>query len=222
MGPRFEYDAAIEKSAARIVGHGFPFSRSELDAILDLHIRRAVSLDGIGEFTSVSLLTLVGCDPVLIDRLQGLRELRNLNIRDSGLCDIEGIEEIPLRGFYAPRNVLQDIEPLLRMPDLVTVDVRGNPLSEDSYRSIVPRLVQNGCRVDSSGELEWKLTVRLHASGVPISCYRDESGYRLNRPGMALTKYPDYAHPKISENEAVRLLNSEPERAYEYFRSGSQ
>ncbi|MEV8455702.1 hypothetical protein AB0467_26140 [Streptomyces sp. NPDC052095] len=189
----------------------------DYESIQDLHIRNSRTLEGIERCKSLEILTLVACDPVETGQLSQLASLTSLTVRDSGLISLSGLSKLSLLSCYTPRNIIQDIEPLLNISRLRNVDLTGNPLSEKSYRQIVPRLIEKDCRVILSEEFEWRLTRHLHDNGVPVSCYTNQGAYRLCRPGLKLTDSPEYAHPVISESDAASLLSGDPRRALEYF-----
>jgi hypothetical protein len=210
-------DPALHKSLVRAIGHGEPFTMEEYDSITDLHIRGARNLSGWEECRNIEVLILVGCDPVELNETEGLRALDTLTIRDSGLRSVTQIATLPLFSCYVPRNLIADISPLMGAPRLKNLDVTGNPLSEHSYRKLAPGLIERGCRVLMSDELEWKLTHHLHAQGVPVSCYKKNAEYRLCRPGLGLTDSPEYAHPLVQESDVKALLSGDPERVLRYF-----
>ncbi|MFD9869132.1 hypothetical protein ACFXI8_26790 [Streptomyces niveus] len=212
-------DSSVRTSLARALDHDEPFTDEELTKVTGLHIRHSRRLSRLGECTGLEILTLVGCDPVDLE-VSGLRSLRSLTIRDSGLESVAGISSLPLVSFYAPRNFITDLSPLMDAPRLMNLDVTGNPLSEHSYRATLPRLARQGCRITASAELEWKLTRHLHAKGIPVSCYRKDGTYRLCRPGLRLTNAPEYAHPAIQEGEVRILLDGDPGRVHRHFEDG--
>ncbi|MFB6900077.1 hypothetical protein [Streptomyces hydrogenans] len=189
-------------------------------SVEELNVRQARSLAGLASFSSLRRLILSGCDPVALDMLPALGQLRMLRIEDSALDNLDGIASFSLLAATLPRNFLKDLTPLLEVSSLLQVDVSGNPLSEYSYQEVIPQLEANGCRVKGSGELEWRTTVHLHDGGVPVSVYADGSGYRLCRPGLALTDFPQYEHPVLSEVAVRSLLSGEPREAYAYFDQG--
>ncbi|RST19520.1 hypothetical protein EF908_31990 [Streptomyces sp. WAC04770] len=210
-------DPALRKSLERAVGHYEPFTDEELNTVTDLHIRHSRSLSGIGKCGSLEVLTIVACDPVDFSELANLTSLRSLTVRDSGLRSIADVSALSLLSCYAPRNFITDITPLVNVSGIRNLDVTGNPLSEHSYRDLVPRLIEQGCRVLVSDELEWKLTHHLHAQGVAVSCYRKNKDYRLCRPGLGLTDAPEFAHPVIQESDVASLLTGDPHKAHTYF-----
>lgn len=210
-------DPAVSKSIARATGHEPPFSKKEFEGIQDLHIRNSRNLGGLSQCSSLEILLLVACDPVDTDQVSHLRSLRSLTVRDSGMGSVSGLAALSLLSFYAPRNFIRDIAPLMSISRLRNLDLTGNPLSEESYRHLVPQLIERGCRVIFSDEFEWELTRHLHAEGVSVSCYKSPQGYRLCRPGLRLTDSPEYAHPVIEKSDAESLLSGNPQRAFQYF-----
>ncbi|MEW2065925.1 hypothetical protein [Streptomyces sp. NPDC007346] len=210
-------DPALRKSLERAVGHDEPFTDEECKNVTDLHVRHARSLYGLRKFGGLEVLTLVACDPVDLSQAAGLKMLSSLNVRDSGLRSVADIPGLPLISCYAPRNFITDITPLMGASRLSNLDLTGNPLSEHSYRELVPRLAEEGCRVLVSDELEWKLTHHLHKQGVPVSCYRKREDYRLCRPGLEITDSPEYAHPVIQRSDVTSLLSGDPHRVHIYF-----
>ncbi|WP_198533816.1 leucine-rich repeat domain-containing protein [Streptomyces odonnellii] len=210
-------DPAVSQAITRVVGHEPPFSTEEYRGVEDLHIRRARDLSNLARCESLAILVLVACDPVESNQLSGIPHLRSLTIRDSGLNSLEGLTDLSLLSLYAPRNFIRDITPLMSIARLRNLDLTGNPLSSKSYRQLIPQLSEKGCRVIFSDEFEWSLTRRLHDAGVPVTCYRSSHEYRLCRPGIKLTEFPEYAHPVIQLSDAESLFTGDPRKALEYF-----
>ncbi|MEU6609180.1 hypothetical protein ABZ922_29695 [Streptomyces shenzhenensis] len=212
-----EIDPEFDRSVTRAIGHGFPVTAQECESVTELVMQRVRDLGPIADFRSLEQLIMVGCDPVSVRRIESLAKLRMLSIEDSALRDISGIESLPILNFSMPRDFVADIEPLLHVPTLLQVDVTGNPLSDVSYREIIPKLVEKGCRVQFSQELEWRVTVRLQAAGVGVACYESARGYRLCRPGLGLTDAPQYGHPVITKEDAEGFLKGDPEESLRFF-----
>ncbi|MFE7479298.1 hypothetical protein [Streptomyces sp. NPDC057552] len=214
-------DPALQTGLERQLGHAAPFSEKELSRVEDLHVRHARSLFGLDRCSSLQVLTAVGCDAA-IDLADVIRieSLRSLNVRDSGLNTLDALADRPWTtalSCYTPRNRITDVASLTRVPRLQNVDLTGNPLSEHSYRIVVPALREQGTRVLLSGELEWKVTRHLHEQGIPVSCYRKKETFTLCLPGLELTEFPDFGHVKIPEKEVESLLSGNPERAFHFF-----
>ncbi|MEU1302594.1 hypothetical protein [Streptomyces shenzhenensis] len=210
-------DPEFDRSISREIGHGFPVTAAERESVTELTMQRVRDLGPIAEFRSLEQLIMAGCDPVSVRQIKSLKKLRMLIIEDSALRDISGIGSLPLLNFSMQRNFVADIETLLYVPTLLQVDVTGNPLSDFSYREIIPKLVEKGCRVRFSKELEWRVTRRLQTAGVGVACYESDRGYRLCRPGLRLTDTPQYGHPVITKEDAEGLLKRNPEEALTFF-----
>ncbi|GAB2889025.1 leucine-rich repeat domain-containing protein [Streptomyces mayteni] len=210
-------DPEFDRSITRAIGHGFPVTSAECESVTELVMQRVRDLGPIADFRSLEQLILVGCDPVSVRQIESLTKLRMLSIEDSALRDLSGVASLPILNFSMPRDFVADIEPLLHVPTLLQVDVTGNPLSDVSYREVIPKLVENGCRVRFSQELEWRVTVHLQTAGVGVACYGSARGYRLCRPGLGLTDAPQYGHPVITKKDAEGLLEGDPEGALRFF-----
>lgn len=176
-----------------------------------LTVSRARGLDGIGLCSGVRILVLSGCDLRSIADVQHLTELRLLDVTDSALDDIEGLVALgDLHTVGIKRSSLRDISPLLRCGPLVEVNVAGCPLSDESYREVIPELISRGCMVTAPGERERQLMNRLWEYGLPFSYYSSAQGHRLSRPGLALTETPQMNHPVIAPDDLEELLASDP------------
>lgn len=210
-------DPAVSKGLARAIGHPAPFTREELASIGRLQIRRAKCVSGAHACTSLRTVILAGCDSIDLSELGQLKHLDTLFVSDSAVRELAPIEPLQLATCNIPRNAITDLEPLLNIPRLVFVNVIGNPLSWLSYAEIIPQLKARNVEVEMSGELEWRITARLHGSGVPISCYKTPDAYRLCRPGLTLTSFPECNHAAISEDGVRSLLNRDPEDAHRFF-----
>lgn len=210
-------DPAVNKGLARVIGHPAPFTRKEMATIDRLQIRRAKTILGVGACDSLRTIILAGCDAIDLDELCGLKKLDTLFVSDSAVSELTPIEPLQLATCNVPRNMITNLEPLLSISRLVFVNVIGNPLSSLSYMEVIPQLKARDVEVEMSGELEWRITTRLHRSGVPISCYKAPDSYRLCRPGFALTPFPEYDHAAVSESDARSLLDRDPEDAHSFF-----
>lgn len=226
-------DPALQKALERRLGHPAPFTEEELGGVVDLHVWHARSLFGLDRCSDLQLLIAIGCDAAIdLAHLVRLENLKCLIVRDSGLNTLDALNgnswTTPL-SFYTPRNCITDATPLTRIPQLQNADLTGNPLSEHSYRNVVPALRERGTRVLTSGELEWKVTRQLHEQGIPVSCYKKKgaSTFTLCRPGPELTDSPEYGHVSLQQKEVESLLTGNPEGVLRFFpeevepRSGS-
>lgn len=209
-------DPGVLEGLSRAVGHGPPFSGADKCGVDMLHVANAKDFRELEGCSSLKTLIVVGSDPVSLADFDKL-PLRFLTITDSALGEISEIERLSLLGLDVPRNCIRDIAALRTEPKPKFIDVTGNPLSERSYREVIPDLVSQGRRVKFSAELEWEATVRLHDAGIPVCCYMDNLGYRLCRPGLQLTELPQFAHPVVTEDDVRRLLDDDPRTVLQYF-----
>ncbi|MFJ6809093.1 hypothetical protein ACIQRK_24205 [Streptomyces anulatus] len=216
-------DPALQKALERHLKHPPPFSRDELGSVEDLHVRHARSLFGLNRCSNLQLLIAVGCDASIdLSDVIRLERLACLIVRDSGVQNLDALDDwswTTTLSVYTPRNCITDATPLTRIPRLQDADLTGNPLSEHSYRNVVPALRGRGTRVLVSGELEWKVTRHLHEQGIPVSCYkkRGASAFTLCRPGLELTDSPEYGHVEVREKEVESLLAGRPEDVFRFF-----
>ncbi|MFE7485017.1 hypothetical protein [Streptomyces sp. NPDC057552] len=216
-------DPALRTALERHLKHPAPYSEKELSNVEDLHVRHARSLFGLDRCSNLQLLIAVGCDAAidLADVIE-IESLSSLVVRDSGLDTLDALADRRWKttlSCYTPRNCITDAAPLTRIPRLQNADLTGNPLSEHSYRNVVPALREQGTRVLVSGELEWKVTRHLHEQGIPVSCYKKKnaSAFTLCLPGLSLTDFPDYGHVEVQEKEVQSLLTGNPEIVFRFF-----
>lgn len=206
-----EIDPAVEKALAKRVGHPLPWSDTELGKVTNLHVSHARDLSGLLRCPHLRILLLIGCDPVELEPLTALSSIVSLTIEDSGLRTLDGVTKFPLYTLDLGFNLLSDITPALEVRPLKRIDVTGNPLSPDSFHSIIPELRSRGVDVTASAEKEWRITHLLHEEGLPYSYYRDDQGkYRISRPGLAHTHCPEVNHPVIAPQDLRNLLSHDP------------
>ncbi|MGW1433304.1 hypothetical protein ACWD6K_32380 [Streptomyces sp. NPDC002431] len=210
-------DPAIAEALSFEIGHDAPFNKEELASVSELATKYVTDPSSIKYCKKLKIAILIGCDPFSLQALEGLEGLRFLTVQDSGLHDFRGVENLNLWKLQAPRNFVEDLTPLLDLESSCEIDVTGNPISPQSYSEVVPELSHRGHHIKLSEELPWKVTVRLHSEGVKVSCYQGRGGFRLCRPGLALTSSPDYSHPVISVDQTRELLTCPPHHAYSYF-----
>lgn len=212
-------DKQLARAIRVAVRHTQTPTEDELRTIEKLHVLRARDLSGLESCTSMRHLVLSGCDPVSFQTLTGMRDLEVAIVEYCGLKRLDGVEELSDSFLYlkAPNNSIEDLSPLLDCPGLNRLEVQGNPLSEQSYLEVLPRLRSRGVQVFASGEREWRLTRRLHEIGLPFSYYHSDEGHQLCRPGLSYTDWPATGHPIIDPDDLERLIDGEPTRIHELF-----
>lgn len=207
-------DPRLTKELALTIGKSAPFTDEDLAGVSQLHVMYATDLAGIEQLTGLVLLTLTGCDPVPTGRLAALPALDSLNVRDSGLREVDGLQALPLIGLDLSRDLVVDMTPALDMLGLVRVNVIGNPLSEESYKRVLPALRERDVRVRCSDPEDWRRCVRMREAGLPFGCYRDGGKLRLNSPGLSHATAPNVGHPVMTDDEVDRILATDPEQLY--------
>lgn len=207
-------DPAIEQAIVDKVGHAPPTTAAERESITALSILHARDLSELAQYQALRTLLLIGCDPVSLTSLAGLDSLVVMQVQWSALTDLVGVADLPsLLRIAAPANLIEDLTPLLDGPKLSELDVVGNPLSDESYREILPELERRGWRISSSDEREWQLIRRMHAAGYPFSLYYTiDLGLRLARPGLAFSPAPEDNHPFVSLDELEALFDEDPDQ----------
>ena len=125
-----------------------------------------------------------------ISPLAGLTHLNVLRLERNRVVDIAALEHLTnLDTLNLAFNRIADLSPLVNNPGLNDgdlVDVRGNPLSEESTATVVPTLVSRGVRVEAGTPARFELVhddnvVVLHVeadlakqdlySGLPLDLY---------------------------------------------------
>lgn len=212
VGPEITKALELAKLQKRLKG-------DKSETIKDLYVSYSTSLAGLQNFPDLEVLILAGCDPVSPEIFPNLNHLVSLRIHDSGLCEIKGIKNFPaLHLLSIQRNMVQDLKPLLES-NISSLEVEGNPLSEQSYYEVLPELVERGCKVSCSQEREWRITLRMQAAGIPLVCYASDGRYHLCSPGLGVTKVPDYDHPEVEIDELEGTLNRNPSELLSIFES---
>ncbi|WP_162890070.1 leucine-rich repeat domain-containing protein [Streptomyces olivoreticuli] len=177
-----------------------------------LKVRHARAYAGLEECRALRFLILVGCGASTIPPLEPHRSLIQLAVSDSDLRTVGGIEVAQeLHTLDLPRNFIEDLSPLLGCPQLQSLDVRGNPLSDETYRDVLPELQRRGVKMVVPTVQERDLMVRMRSISLPYSYYRMEESYRLSRPGLGLTDMPEADHIKIGPDELSRLVAADRE-----------
>lgn len=186
-------DAGVAEAVADAVGHGPPFGAAELAAIEALHVLRARDIGVLAACTRLRRLILDQSEVTSLAALSGLPALARINASYNALRDIAAVRDLPeITTVRVNANLIEDIEPLLGL-DLQEVAVIGNPLSERSFREVLPllrttstRLYRVPPRVIASDEEQWGLTRELQARGFDAVFVHSEQTPRtfVLRPGL--------------------------------------
>ncbi|MGW0885656.1 hypothetical protein [Streptomyces sp. NPDC002671] len=205
-------DPAIARAISLEVGHPEPFGDEELDGIVTLGIPHARGISGLERCRSLQVLVLSGYGSGDLPDLGGFTDLSSVTVSDSDLRDIRSVRTVSsLLSLNVERGLVSDLSPTLECTGLGWIDVTGNPLSEASYRYVLPELRAKGVDVRASEEREWSLTRALHEAGLPFAFYLHGDRHRLSRPGLTRTGNPEGGHIGITPDELEHLLVTSPE-----------
>ncbi|MFD4218642.1 leucine-rich repeat domain-containing protein [Streptomyces griseus] len=203
-------DPAVAKAIERKLGHVPKRGSSALHELTTLTVSRAYGIDGIECCERLEIFILAGCEIQSVPEVQSLRQLRTFAVADSALENVEGLAGLHVDTVHLERNRVADISPLLDCPDLIDVELAGNPLSLHSYKQVIPELTKRGCRVATPGDREHQLMLMLNEQNLPFSYYKSRDGYRLCRPGLSFTGSPEVNHPVVEPDELERMLRTDP------------
>ncbi|WP_318200118.1 hypothetical protein [Streptomyces sp. SCL15-4] len=205
-------DPAIAGAISLKVGHPEPFEDEELGNIMTLGVPHARGISGLERCSSLQVLVLVGYGAGELPDLGRFPDLSSLKVSDSDLRDIGSVHEASaLLSLNLERSLVSDVSPALECAGLRWIDVTGNPLSDVSYREVLPELRARGVDVRASQEREWSLTRALHEAGLPFAYYLHGDRHRLSRPGLTRTGSPEGGHIGIPPDELEHLLATSPE-----------
>jgi hypothetical protein len=201
---------AVERAIQEKLGISPEKGSGALRDLTTLTVSRAFGIQGIDFCENLEILIMAGCDVRAIPEVQGLRNLLTYVSTDSALENIEGLAGLRVDTVHLKRGRVFDISPLLNCPNLIDVELAGNPLSVTSFREVIPELSRRGCRISAPGESEHKLMLMLREKGLPFSYYQSRKGYRLCRPGLHLTNAPEVNHPLVNPDELESMLKTNP------------
>ena len=129
---------------------------------LGLARNRTLDIAPLGKLTSLTGLWLGNNDIEEISPLAGLKELEELHMESNSVSDIAALAGlVNLDELNLAYNRIADLGPLADNVGLEEgdhVDVRGNPLNDQSIGMVVPTLVARGVRMDVSARARLELT----------------------------------------------------------------
>ncbi|MFE1268268.1 hypothetical protein [Streptomyces sp. NPDC058758] len=214
----------VERAVQRRLQKPPPFTDDDLAQLEGLAVVFPHDLSDLARFPMLRTLRVVGYGGRDLASLTGHPHLSSLSMEFSALVDVSVVRTLPMiRRLLLPRNAIEDISALRSgLPRLREVDLTGNPLSEESYRTVIPELRQ---RIEEaaavSEEREWQITRRLYAAGVPFDYFRKGGKYFLCRPGLAFTDTPDAGHAEIAPDELEAVLRRGADEVHKLFARGA-
>jgi len=152
------------------------------------------------------------------------------------LRSIEVLRRCPkVESVFIDCNLIEDLTPLLDLPKLKDVRVFGNPLSEESFYTVLPELHARlpsrriggvDCAfLKAPDEESWKLTRALYERGIEAVCYYLDVGYsktpvfKVTAPGLSYSDAPDLYSISAKPADIWRLLE-EPDLTLKTFMDG--
>jgi len=204
-------DPAVARGVQLQLQRDPPFAEEDLAAMEVLALLRPTDLSDLPRFTGLRVLLLDGYGGDDLRPLAGL-PIEALDVEVSAVSGLAVVAELPmLSRLELPNNFITEIDVLAADDrEFRELDLTGNPLSDHAYYDVVPMLVDRVRELRVSDEREWKLTRRLHASGLPFDYYRNDRGYWLCRPGLEHTDYPGADHLGIEPDELEAVLDRDP------------
>ncbi|MFT2016864.1 hypothetical protein ACMA1D_13595 [Streptomyces sp. 796.1] len=208
-------DSVLMSAIAGQLGSNQPPNDAKLAQITELQVAHAESLTGLERCRGLEILIMTGCDAASAP-LANMSSLSVVISRDSALEELASFST-SVNVVELMRNRVVDLSPLLRCPHLMRLDVTGNPLSDESYEMVIPELLDRGVKIVKSGEREQKINKLMYEMGLPYSYYRSGREFRLCRPGLRLTSFPERNHPIIPPDALERKLEEQPASVAELF-----
>jgi len=183
-------EPALREAITTILGHGPPFSRSELREIRGpLVVRNARTLAGLELLTGLRALDLAGSDITSLAAIRGLSELTTLRVLGSLLRDIGALATArKLRLLYLDFCRISDLTPLLALEQHLAGSLLANPLSDESYHALRPELLRRHS-LEFSKEESWRFSRECAERGVRAGYDRLYGNYacllQVGRAGSA-------------------------------------
>ncbi len=157
-----QIDGAIERAIHRKLRRPEIYDPHELACIGSLWIEFAKTLKGIEYVPNIEVLRIFdGCvdDFGVVVRLSSLEVLAVTRSTLASLDELASANTLVDCQFQC--NLITELSPLERLPNLGFLYVQGNPLSPESYHEVIPKLQERGVRVKYSNEEEWALCREL-------------------------------------------------------------
>ena len=167
-----------------------PLARHTALEDLDLSHNRITDLSGLEDMTLLVTLRVAHNRVEDVSALAGLTGLRDLDLSSNLVVDITALENlIELESLGLAYNKITDLQPLVNnagLGDGDRIDVRGNPLGDESYETLVSTLTARGAHVD----ITTRAGFEIGHGGSVVVLRVDEDIARLNLfTGLPLDEY---------------------------------
>ncbi len=105
---------------------------------LDLSGNRIAAIAGLDGHTALETLNLSGNGASLLAPIEGAYKLREINLADNKLKHLEGLIDLrSLENLNAANNVIDDVADLAALATLKWLDLSGNKLDDDGIEPLV-------------------------------------------------------------------------------------
>ena len=164
---------------------------------LCLAYNNVADLPPLTRLTALGWLELQGNDVEDVSPLAGLTELVILNLNHNRVVDIAALENLTnLSELHLAYNRIADLTPLAKNMGLdkgALIDVRGNPLTDESLEVVIPALAARGVRVLNSAPPRLEF---VHDDSVMVLRVGENLATQTLYNGLALDAYAStlYSH----------------------------
>ena len=186
-------DSGLNQVLETALGHPPPFEVGELQAIKgSLKVSYAADISLLLHCCNLDQLEIHACNVNSLSALADLKKLTTLRVTCSPIEDIAAIATCTaLEVIDIMFTLVEDLTPLMALPNLRQGILIGNPWNETSYNELRPRLLESPTErwhqppmIEFSNEWDWELTCQLRAHG-QRACFAVHEGRSvLVRPGI--------------------------------------
>src|SRR5690606_24971263 len=133
-----------------------------------------------------------------LNEMRALPVLRGLKVWYSSVRDLSALANCPeLESIELDNCLIEDLSPLLQLPKLWKLTCIGQPLSDESFHEVRPKVIEHLqknratelSRDPFDTESDWKLGRELFDLGLRVTVSRYQGNLRLACPGL---KYYDH------------------------------
>ena len=167
-----------------------PLARHTALEDLDLSHNRITDLSGLKDMALLVSLRVAHNRVEDVSALAGLTGLRDLDLSYNLVVDIAALENLAeLESLGLAHNKITNLQPLVNnagLGDGDRIDLRGNPLGDESYETLVSTLIARGAHVD----ITTRAGFEIGHGGSVVVLRVDEDIARLNLfTGLPLDEY---------------------------------
>ncbi|WP_035929173.1 leucine-rich repeat domain-containing protein [Kocuria rosea] len=189
----------IDRALAKMSALGIIEPEARPQAVRDLEVAQARSLEGIEQCTSLESLRILGCSIADYSPLARLGALRLLTVENCDLADTAWAAGLQLKVAVLRRNRVRDGRPVVTISTLHVLDLSGNPLDHQSREAAVAHAGSRLLTLDDEETAE--LNVLLADARTGIVSYRSGDSLWACATGLDLVPHPEAGHVLTSPEE---------------------